>query len=145
MRPTAILFTAFCLGSIVGCSDSPTDLNPKLAPVGGVLVRLPNDRGMVAIKTEAPELPAGPKLKNRMVSIVAYFYQMDGTTPLTPAPTDVVFTMGSDAKTKTIPLNPDAKDPNRFLSAAGPYMQGIQGMIKAKVQGVDVEESFSSM
>lgn len=135
--------TTIVLVAMIGCGGSAIELNPKPSPVGGAMMRLPRGQGLVAIKTEAAD--AKSKSRNRPVCIVAYFYAMDGTTPLSPAPTDVVFKIGIDEKAKNIALSPDVKNPNRFVSAVGPYANGIQGVIQAKIQGEDVTESFSSM
>lgn len=113
-------------------------------PAGGSLVRLPRDRGFVALKTESPASSKISRGKNRPLSVVAYFYQTDGTTPMSPAPTDVVFKVGNGADAKPVTLTPDASDPNRFVSTPGIYPRGLQGTIQAKVNGESVEEIFSS-
>ncbi|MHC5538139.1 hypothetical protein ACYOEI_07915 [Singulisphaera rosea] len=145
MRAISSSLLPVVLIATLGCGPNPSNLNLKPPPNGGAMVRLPRDRGYVAIKTENPSPTQGPKLKNRPVSIVAYFYRNDASTPMTPAPTDVVFKIGTTEKAKSVTLAPDAKDPNRFVSEPGPYSRGIQGMIHAKVDGEEVEESFSSL
>lgn len=145
MRAISSTFLPIVLIATLGCGSSPSNLNLKPPPNGGAMVRLPKNRGYVDIKTESPSAPGGPKSKNRPVSIVAFFYQNDASTPMSPAPTDVVFKIGTTEKAKTVPLAPDAKDPNRFVSEPGPYSRGIQGMIHAKVDGEELEESFSSL
>ncbi len=145
MRGFSWLLASFVLGAILGCGETPSNLTVKPAPTGGALVRLPGNHGFVAIKTENPNAAQGSKGKNRPTSIVAYFYQPDGQTLMSPAPADVVFKLGDNDSTKAVTLTPDSKDPNRFASAPGPYSRGIQGKIQAKINGESIEESFSSL
>jgi hypothetical protein len=65
-------------------------------------------------------------------------------TPLDPAPTEVVLKVDAAGPGVAVPLSPDAKDPNRFVSAPGKFPNGLAGTIHAKIDGADVEETFSS-
>ncbi len=123
-----------------GCGGEPANLLPTPAPNGGGMTRLPNNAGLVAIKTEGPS----GKTKSKTARIVAYFYQNDGKTALSPAPTDVVFKLDERDKSATVPLLADTTDPNKFSSAPGPYAAGVSGNLSAKVDGQEISESFSS-
>jgi hypothetical protein len=67
---------------------------------------------------------------------------------MTPPPTEVVFELESfRAKTadlKTVTLEPDPTIPNRFVSAASSFPGGLEGKIRVKIDGQDIEESFSA-
>ena len=139
-------WSVFLLAALAcGCGDSPSNLNLKPSPVGGAMTRLPGDRGLVAIKAELPPAGRGSKAKSRTATIVVSFFQVDGATPMTPAPTEVVLLLGAADKAKSVSLSPDPKEPHRFASAPGPYANGLQGTIHAKIDGEDVRESFSSL
>src|SRR5262245_14662357 len=133
MRWASLILVPFLFGFTSGCGKTPTHLTTQMAPTGGSLVRLPRDRGFVALKTESPASSKISRGKNRPLNVVAYFYQTDGTTPMSPAPTDVVFKTGEGEKAKSVTLAPDAADPNRFVSTPGPYPNGLQGTIQAKI------------
>lgn len=145
MRWSSLALAAIVLASAPGCGGSPSNVSPKPSPIGGALVRLPGNRGFVAIKSEGPGGSRGARAKLRSASIVAVFYQDDGTTPMNPPPSEVVFEIGAAEKAKPVALSPDPADPNRFVSSPGPYANGLQGTIRAKIGGEDVRESFSSL
>jgi hypothetical protein len=136
--PTVLMLT-------IGCSDQAHDAGTKPPPGGGAMIRLPNGRGFVAVKTELLAGSPKGKTKTRAATIVAVFYQTDGVTPMTPAPTDVVFKIGPPENAKSVALSPDAGDPTRFTSLPGPYLNALQGIVHAKINGEDVEESFSAL
>jgi hypothetical protein len=145
MRRIPFLLVPMVVCSTFGCGEPASNLNLKPSPVGGAMTRLPGNRGLVAIKTEAPAGAKGGKAKARTTTIVASFYQSDGTTPMSPAPTDVVLKLGDAEDAKDVALSPDAKEPHRFASSPGPYPNGLQGTIHAKINGEEVKESFSSL
>jgi hypothetical protein len=145
MRRIPRVLASFALSVTFGCGEQASNLHLTPPPSGGAMVRLPGNRGFVAIKTESPVATRGVKTKNRAASIVAFFYQIDGVTPMTPAPTDVIFKLGVNGDATPVALSPDSKDANRFASSPGPYSRGIQGTVHAKIDGEDVEESFSSL
>jgi hypothetical protein len=130
---------------IVGCGESPPSVIVKPPVDGGAMIRLPGNRGFVTIKTETPAVAKGSRKKNQPTSIVAFFFQKDGVTPMSPAPTDVVIKLGSDGNAMPVALAVDSKDPNRFTSSPGLFPQGLQGTVHLKIDGEDVEESFSAL
>jgi hypothetical protein len=140
----------FALGSIIGCgADSGTHMAAvKASPVGGAMVRLPQNAGLVAIKTEAADSSRAVKSKLRASKIVAVFFENDGSTPMTPPPTEVVFMVENyRSKTpdfKTVTLESDPSTPNRFVSAPSSFPDGVGGKIRVKIDGQDLEESFSA-
>ena len=150
MRSNLLWLALISLGSIIGCgSESGTQVaTVKPSPVGGAMVRLPHDAGLVAIKTEAADPPGKAKKKPRATKIVAVFFENDGSTPMTPPPTEVVFELESlrskTADLKAVPLEADPTTPNRFVSAAGSFPGGVEGKIRVKIDGQDIEEFFSA-
>ena len=150
MRPTRLSLASLLLASVVGCGgQSGTHVETvKPSPVGGAMVRLPRNAGLVAIKTEAADSSRAVKAKPRATKIVAVFFENDGSTPMTPPPTEVVFELESlrskTADLKTVSLEADPTTPNRFVSAASSFPGGIAGKLRVKIDGQDLEESFSA-
>ena len=138
------------LGVIIGCGVEPgTQVAAvKPSPVGGAMVRLPRNAGLVAIKTEPADTSRAAKKKVRASKIVAVFFQNDGSTPMTPPPTEVVFELetvrAKAVEVKTVALEADLTTPNRFVSAASSFPGGVEGKIRVKIDGQDLEESFSA-
>ena len=99
----------------------------KPSPSGGAMIRLPGNRGFSCIKTEGPAASrAGrsrPTTKHRRL-----FFETDGVNADESAPDRCRHQLGDRAeKPRQVPLTPDPKDPNRFVSSPGPYTQGLQG------------------
>jgi hypothetical protein len=150
MRSIRLGLVVFSLGSIIGCgAGSGTQVaTVKPSPVGGAMVRLPNGAGLVAIKTETADPSRAVKAKLRATKIVAVFFKTDGSTPMTPPPTEVAFELESfrskTAAVKSVTLEADPTTPNRFVSAASSFPGGLEGKIRVKIDGQDLEESFSA-
>jgi hypothetical protein len=148
VRSIRLSLVLLSLGLIVGCSaDSGNQVTAdKPSPVGGAMIRLPNDAGLVAIKTETADPSRAVKTKPRATKIVAVFFQNDGSTPMTPPPTEVVFEVESlrSKAEKTVTLEADPTTPNRFVSAADSFPGGVAGRIRVKIKGQELEESFSA-
>jgi hypothetical protein len=145
MRRTALIIAMLATASIAGCGGSPPSTVIKPPPGGGAMIRLPGNRGLFTIKSDGPPGPAGRGKKSPARSVVATFFQADGVTPMSPAPTDVVLQLESAGKTTSVALAADPKDPTRFASTSGPYPQALQGTVRLKIDGQDVEESFSAL
>jgi hypothetical protein len=145
-----LLFVLFFLGSIIGCGAEVGTHVPtvKPSPVGGAMVRLPHNEGLVAIKTEPADSSRATKTKLQATKIVAVFFENDGSTPMNPPPTGVSFELEAlRSKTpqfRTVILESDPTTPNRFISAPGSFPGGLEGKIRVKIDGRDVEESFSA-
>ena len=150
MRSIRLGLVLFSLGSIIGCGvqSGPSMATFKPSPVGGAMVRLPHDAGLVAIKTETADPSRAVKTKPRATKIVAVFFKNDGSTPMTPPPTEVAFELESlrskTADLKTVTLEADPTTPNRFVSAASSFPGGVAGKLRVKIDGQDLEESFSA-
>ena len=104
------------------------------------MVALPGGRGFVEVMTEGPA-DARASRKSHETRIIAYFYQQDGTTELSPSPTDVTVKVGTSATSPVVPLAA-SKPGQKFESKPGPYPAGFEGKLDAKVNGEPVEASF---
>ena len=121
-------------GPVPGC-DSPEHPVAVIAvspPHHGTMIPLPEDRGLVELVNE-PEV--SDRRKPEPTAIVAYFLQIDGKSPLVPAPDDVNFAIqsagagGGRSKQDSgdrirLTAQPKPDDPlgaGRFASKTGPY------------------------
>ena len=149
----AILLAA--AGLTAGCGSPEPSSQVLKGTHSGTFIRLPDDKGFVELVNE----PAVIDRRNpQPTSIVAYFFQADGKSAMSPSPTDVSFQIDPDARSKqrgqatggasTLPLSaePKADDPavtSRFASKTGPYyLAGVRGTLKAKINGQDVSTAF---
>jgi hypothetical protein len=140
----------------LGCSPS---MSPSTRSVTG-----PHHATMIGLNDEKSfvELTNEPEVADRRnpqpTSIVAYFLQVDGKTPLSPLPTDVKFMIETGRGTNSrvtkasvtpVPLLPEPKsdDPAgaaRFVSKPGPYhLLGVRGTLSATISGRGTSTSFS--
>ena len=104
---------------------------------------LPDDRGFVEIKTDRAAASRGSRAKpTGNARIMAYFFQPDGTTPMSPAPSDVKVTIGTDEKSGRHLAGPGHEGGGVLVSEAGPYPDGFRGQIEAKVNGEPVQVPF---
>ena len=145
MRWTSLLLPALCLVPLAGCGGSSAP-PAKLSAAGETLTPLPNDKGSFDIKYDSPSSTRGARTKGHVVTIIATFYQPDGTTPMSPPPTDVKVRFGAENTSPSVDLAPspgDAKAPNRFASKPGEYPEVLRGVLGAKVNGEAVEAPFS--
>lgn len=141
----AVLLALACLAS--GCDSTP--VAPTVVAPGshhGTTLRLPEERGFVELTNE-PEVR--DRRSNEATSLVAYFLQPDGKSPLEPAPTDVRFAIDRAKKApETISLLPEPKadDPvgaGRFASKPGAYqLVRLRGKLNAKIGGQETSTPF---
>jgi len=149
----AILLAA--AGLTVGCGSPELSSQVFKGTHGGTTFRLPDEKGFVELVNE----PVVTDRHNpQPTSIVAYFYQANGKTAMSPSPTDVSFQIDPDARSRqrgkatagssTLPLSaePKADDPagiSRFASKTGSYdLAGVRGTLKAKINSQDVSTAF---
>ena len=146
MRRFAIQFLggivpAFLLIGCGGESSMPSQ-SALAAPHGGHMVALPENRGVVEIKSDRPTAPRGSRTPATKGRILAYFYQADGSTRMSPAPTDVKIQLGVNDKTPPVVLAPEPKEAGLFASEPGMYPDGFRGQIEAKINGEPVKAPF---
>jgi hypothetical protein len=140
-----------------GCDSAaqPNAVNPVSAPHRGTMIRLAEGRGFVELVNE-PEV--SDRRNPEPTSIVAYFLQIDGKSPLEPVPADVDFAIQSGGtkggRTKqdsggriSLTAQPKTDDPlsaTRFASKPGPYaLEGIRGTLTARIGGQVVSTNFA--
>jgi hypothetical protein len=146
------------IGSTLGCGSpvSPVAATVAVGPHQGTMIRLADDLGFVEFVNE-PEV--SDRRNPQPTSIVAYFFQSDGKAALSPAPSDVSFSLdtglgesgrgGSKGVAQVIPLaaDPKANEPggsSRFASKPGPYgLASIRGKLSAKISGRELSTPFA--
>jgi len=102
---------------------------------------LPGHRGFFEIVTKGGEPKGrGSQAKATTNSLGVYFYQPDGTTEMSPAPTDVTVKVGTGSDTPVVTLTPQANA--SFASAPGHFPHGFRGQLNAKINGEPVETTF---
>jgi hypothetical protein len=145
-RPaTVVLFAAMC----VGCDVAPAPPSrPKVGPHGAAMYPLPGGAGFAELVNE-------PEVTDRRAApttaIVAYFFQGDAKSPLSPGPSDVRVVLDQGRKrSESLPLKSDPKsdDPAggcRFATKLGPYLlEGLRGKLTGTVNGQPFDLSFVS-
>ena len=133
------VFIAMALGVAGGCGPTAPESNLQgAASHGGVAFLFPSKKGCVEIGSEPA--PPGTSRQNPR-QIFAFFYQVDGTTPLATTPTDVKLLQGT---LPPIPLLPQAEagPPGKFVSKPGPFLDELRGVLEATIDGEKVEVPF---
>jgi hypothetical protein len=142
MRLTfAILLLSFTSG-IAGCGASNADL--PSSSHNGTMIPLPGKKGFFEIKTIAVgKGDRSPRAKAAKSSITIFFYQPDGTTAMSPAPTDVRVKLGTGLESPVVSLEAQSKTgESGFASQPGYYPSGFRGQLDAKINGEPVEAMF---
>jgi hypothetical protein len=106
------------------------------------MISLPGSRGFVEVITENNADPSRRKGQVGESRIAAFFYQPDGTTEMSPAPTDVKVKVGTGEKSPVLNLTPQTKETGKFASEPALLPDGFQGKIEARVQGEPLEATF---
>ncbi len=149
----AILLAA--AGLTAGCGSPEPSSQVLKGTHSGTFIRLPDDKGFIELVNEPV---VTDRYNPQPTSIVAYFFQADGKSAMSPSPTDVSFEITPDARSRqrdrsaagssTLHLSaePKADDPagaSRFASKTGPYaLAAIRGALKAKINGQEVSTAF---
>lgn len=127
-------------GAIAGCgTGSPRELPVAKSAHGGTMVTLPGDKGFaeVLVDSEAPtERGRKAQVKSKLV---AYFYQPDGTSALSPGPSDVTIKVGMGEEGRVVALAKESGDGSKYASAAGEYPDGFAGQLRASLDGQALE------
>ncbi|SIO41477.1 hypothetical protein SAMN05444166_4511 [Singulisphaera sp. GP187] len=124
-------------GSHPGASVSTSTL--EAGPHGGILVPLPEQKGLAEVSLEAPQ---GASKRSSKQTLVARFLRPDLKSALEPLPGEVSIKLEfPDRVAETIPLKPvteanSRNDPGRFASVPGDYaVDPMIGELKATLQG----------
>jgi hypothetical protein len=139
IRCFCLMIVPACL--LAGCGGSPKELPIAQAAHGGSLVTLPGERGYVEILVEAAA--GGGRKAQGKSQIVAYFFQPDATTAMSPGPSDVKVKLGTGEKGAVVDLSPDPKAAGKFASEPGTFPEGFNGQLDANVKGEAIQVSFS--
>jgi hypothetical protein len=126
-----------------GCGGSPTESKFTAPPHGGNIVELPDSRGFVELKTDRVPAPKKGSTARQKSQIVAYYYQSDGSTAMSPAPTDVKITLGAAGSGTIVNLAPQSNEPGKFASEPGDYPDELRGRIDFQLDGKPVQATFS--
>jgi len=135
-----LMIVPACL--LAGCGGSPKELPVAKSAHGGNLVSLPGDRGFVEILVESGAAGGGRKAQVKP-RIIAYFFQPDGTTEMSPGPTEVKVKVGTGEKSAVVDLSPQPKEAGKYASEPGTYPDGFNGQLDGKVNGEAVQVSFT--
>jgi hypothetical protein len=107
------------------------------------LVVLHGGRGYVEVLIDSG-VAAGSKSRAKPnPRIVAYFYQPDGTTEMSPGPSEVKVKVGTGEKSPVLNLSPLPKESGKYASEPGTFPDGFKGELDAKVNGEAVQTSFT--
>jgi hypothetical protein len=145
MRRSAIklLAAVFPACLLIGCGgESSPSQSAVTPPHGGHIFAFPENRGFVEIKTDRATASRGSRAPATKARILAYFYQPDGTTAMTPAPSDVRVRLGTGDDGSVVALAPEPKEAGLFASEPGAYPEGFRGQIEAKVNGEPIKVQF---
>jgi hypothetical protein len=148
MRKRLRYSSLFAVSLLAGCGESITVPPSEIAigPHQGTAFRLPDNQGFAEIVNEPKPQVRGSK---DPTSIVVYFLETDGKTPISAKPTDVKVDLTQQQKTVAVALaaEPKSDDPagaSRFASKPGPYqLAGARGKLVASVGGQRVEKVFA--
>jgi hypothetical protein len=131
------------IGSLCGCGGSAPEFPVSSAPHGGKIVVLPNSHGFVELTVDRPAPSKGSRTAVVKSRIIAYFFQADGTTAMSPAPTDVKVMLGVAGSGTAVNLTPQSAEPGQFASEPGDYPDELRGQIEFQLNGKPVQATFS--
>jgi hypothetical protein len=126
--------------ALSGCGGR-TDQVP-LASHMGVMTELPGKKGYFEIRARGDDAGARKARTKKTAehAIVVYFYGPDGSTELSPAPTEVTIKVGVGDSAKVVPLSSQAQ--GGFASAPGTYPSAFRGTLNATIGGEPIEANF---
>jgi hypothetical protein len=100
---------------------------------------LPASRGFVELKTETVAQSKSGRKERSKSRVIAYFYQPDATSAMSPAPSDAKVALGG----KVISLSPQSSEPAQFASEPGDYPDALRGQIDLQLDGKALQARFS--
>jgi len=108
------------------------------------MVTVPGGKGYAELMIGPAGGPKGARKGQQVKSeIAAFFYQPDGTSEMSPAPTDVTVKVGTGAASPTLNLTPQPNEKGKFASEPADLPEGFNGQLDAKVDGQPVQVSFA--
>jgi hypothetical protein len=128
-------------GLLVGCGDNTATGGAPSPPHGGIMAAVPGGKGYAElIVGPAAGAKKGQQVKSQ---ITAYFYQSDGATEMSPAPTDVKIKVGTAAGSPTFALTPQPKEQGKFASEPADIPEGFRGQLEATINGAPVQLPYA--
>jgi hypothetical protein len=127
--------------AFAGCGGRSEQV--PLASHKGVMTELPGKKGYFEIRARGDDAGGRTKSRTKKVvenTIVVYFYGPDGSTEMSPAPTDVTIKVGAGESAKVVPLSPQPQ--GGFASAPGPFPSAFRGTLTATIGGEPIETYF---
>jgi hypothetical protein len=131
------------IGLLCGCGGHAPEFAVSSAPHAGKIVTLPNSLGFVELKVDRPAPSKGSRAAVVKSRIIAYFFQPDGSTAMTPAPTDAKVMLGVAGSGTAVNLTPQSAEPGQFASEPGDYPDELRGQIEFQVDGKPVQATFA--
>jgi hypothetical protein len=140
-HPGFVLVAALFFG---GCSSGGPSSGTSLpaAPHGGQILELPGGKGFAELFTERGAPAKGAKAAPAKTRLLAYFYQPDGSTALTPAPSGVKVHLGAAESGKDVTLTPQTTPAGLFASEPGQFPDALRGQIDLTLGGESVQAPF---
>jgi hypothetical protein len=144
MRRILLGLSIIPVSLLAGCGGSSLSGSAPTAPHGGIMAEIPGGKGfaevMVGTASGGKGVRKGQQVKSE---IAAYFYQADGTTEMSPPPTDVKVKVGTGAGSPTFGLAPQPKEKGKFASEPAELPEGFRGQLEATVNGEPVSVGFA--
>jgi hypothetical protein len=106
------------------------------------MLALPGAKGFAEIQAERGTAGMGTKKTAVKRRLLAYFYQPDGSTALSPAPTDVKVRLGSPETGLDVKLSPQSEPAGQFASEPGQYPDELRGQLELTVGGESIKADF---
>jgi hypothetical protein len=125
--------------AIAGCGGAPKELPVAKSAHGGTMVPLPGDQGFVEVLVDTAVAGKAGRKAQVKPRFIAYFTQPDGTTEMSPGPTDVKIKIGMGEDGRVVDLSAEPKEAGKYASAVGDYPEGFAGQLKATLNGQPVE------
>ena len=107
------------------------------------MLTLPDGRGYAEVLIDSGAAAGGKSRTQSKTRIVAYFYQPDGTSELSPEPSDVKVKVGTGEKSPVLNLSPMPKESGKYASEPSTFPDGFRGELDAKVNGESVQIPFT--
>ena len=130
---------------LCGCNGGATPRTGTPLPAaqhGGHILSLPGGKGFAEILTERGAPAKGAATKAAKTRLLAYFYQPDGSTALSPAPSDVKVTLGAAETGRDVKLTPQTTPAGLFASEPGEFPDDLRGHIDLTLGGEPVKAEF---
>jgi hypothetical protein len=108
------------------------------------MATVPGGKGYAELVVGPATGPGGARKGAQAKSqIAAFFYQSDGSTEMSPAPTDVKVKVGTAAGSPTFALTPQPTDKGKFASEPADLPEGFRGQLEATINGESVQVAFA--